>query len=66
MSAVAGIGRRRAPAWVWALVLVGTGVLIAANVHLVVVAIQSQPDCAIAKSETGAHLADYQPAKAAC
>ncbi len=51
--------------WVWLAVAVGIAALLAANAHLVFVAVTSQPDC-VAHSKTTGTEGSYMAAKSAC
>lgn len=51
--------------WIWLAVIAGVLALLAANAHLVYVAVTSQPDC-VAHSKTTGTGGSYMAAKSAC
>jgi hypothetical protein len=56
-------GRRVA---LWGLIAAGIGLFVAANVHLVYVAVTSQPDCVPHAKEVGLDGAPLRAARSAC
>ena len=58
--------KRIVPLVLWTLIPAALLLLAAANVHLVYVAIDSQPDCVPHLKEKGAAAGTYRAAKSAC
>lgn len=66
-AAIAPGAKRRGLVWVWLLVAAVAGlVVILANVHLVMVAIQSQPDCVSHQRAPTHDGVTFSAAKSAC
>ncbi|WP_262273031.1 hypothetical protein [Microvirga yunnanensis] len=58
--------RAKWPLLAWLLVAVVLLVVVAANAHLVYVAVASQPDCVAHLKEAGSQAGEYRAAKPAC
>lgn len=56
----------RWPLLAWLLVAAMLLVVVAANAHLVYVAVASQPDCVAHLKEAGSQAGEYRAAKPAC
>lgn len=64
MSTSIARSRRMRP-WVWLAIAASICLLLAANAHLVVAAVSSQPDC-VAHSRAPGTDGSYRAAKSAC
>ena len=58
--------RARWPVLAWLLAAAVLLVVVAANAHLVYVAVASQPDCVAHLKEAGSRAGEYRAAKSAC
>jgi hypothetical protein len=58
--------QRRRRLVIWGLVAMGLAVFVAANMHLVYVAVTSQPDCVPHAKEVGVDGAPLRAARSAC
>ena len=58
--------RTRWPLLAWLLAATVLLIVVAANAHLVYVAVASQPDCVVHLKEAGTQAGEYRAAKPAC